>query len=377
VAVLRSGRVNYWTGEEARLFEQEYAAATQRRHAVAVANGTLALELALQAFGIGQGHDVVTASRTYVASASCAVMRGARPVVADVDRDSQTVTAATLRAALTPQSRALIVVHLAGWPCPMDEIMELAVERDLLVIEDCAQAHGATYRGRPVGSFGHAAAYSFCQDKIISTAGEGGMLVLDDEAAFKRAWAYKDIGRDYDAVYHRSHPPGFRWFTESFGSNWRLTEMQAAIGRIQLRKLPDWVARRGENARRMAAALADVEALRVPVPPADVGHAYYKFYAFVRPERLAGGWDRDRVMAEINARGVPCTVGSCSEIYREKAFSDRGWGPAAPLPVARELGQTSLMFVVHPTLSAEAVAYAIETIRVVIAQATDGRRSGT
>ena len=372
--VLRSGRVNYWTGEQARLFEQEYAAATGRRHGVAVANGTLALELALHAFGIGPGDDVITASRTYVASASCAVMRGARPVVADVDRDSQTVTAETLRAALTPQARALVVVHLAGWPCAMDEIMELAAERNLVVIEDCAQAHGATYKGRPVGSFGHAAAFSFCQDKIITTAGEGGMLVLDDEAAWKRAWAYKDIGRDYDAVYNRRHPPGFRWLTESFGSNWRLTEVQAAIGRIQLRKLADWVARRRRNAQRMAEGLGDIAALRIPKPPADVGHAYYKFYVFVRPELLAPGWHRDRIMAEINAQGVPCSVGSCSEIYLEKAFRDRGWGPERPLPVAGELGQTSLMFVVHPTLTDEAINYAIETIRRVMGTAAGATR---
>jgi dTDP-4-amino-4,6-dideoxygalactose transaminase len=370
--VLRSGRVNYWTGEQARLFEQEYAASTGRRHGVAVANGTLALELALHAFGIGPGDDVVTASRTYVASASCAVMRGARPVVADVDRDSQTVTAETLRAALTPQARAIVVVHLAGWPCPMDGIMQLAAERDLVVIEDCAQAHGATYKGRPVGSFGHAAAFSFCQDKIITTAGEGGMLVLDDEAAWKRAWAYKDIGRDYDAVYNRQHPAGFRWLTESFGSNWRLTEVQAAIGRIQLRKLAAWVERRRRNAQRMTQGLGGIAALRIPTPPADIGHAYYKFYVFVRPERLAPGWDRDRVMAEVNAQGVPCSVGSCSEIYLEKAFRDRGWGPRRPLPVARELGQTSLMFVVHPTLADEATDYAIETIRRVMGRAAGG-----
>jgi dTDP-4-amino-4,6-dideoxygalactose transaminase len=341
-----------------------------------VANGTLALELALHAVGIGAGDDVVTAARTYVASASCAVMRGARPVIADVDRDSQVVTARTLRAALTPQTRAIVVVHLAGWPCPMDEIMALAEERGLIVIEDCAQAHGATFKGRPVGAFGHAAAFSFCQDKIITTGGEGGMLVLDDEAAWKRAWAYKDIGRDYDAVHHREHAPGFRWITESFGTNWRLTEMQSAIGRIQLRKLADWTARRRAHAQRLLTGLAKLPALRVPVPPTGVGHAYYKFYAFVRPELLAPGWSRDRIMEAINAQGIPCTVGSCSEIYREKAFTDRGWGPAEPLPVARELGQTSLMFMVHPTLPPDAMDATAAVVRDVMAQASrPARRS--
>ncbi len=369
-AVLRSGKVNYWTGEECRAFEREYAQATQRRHAVALANGTLALELALMAFGIGEGDEVITASRTYVASASCAVMRGAVPLVADVDPDSQCVTAETLRAALTPRTRAIVAVHLAGWPCPMDQIMALAAERGLVVIEDCAQAHGATWRGKPVGAFGHAAAFSFCQDKIITTGGEGGMLVLDDEEAWKRAWAYKDIGRSYDAVYHRKHAPGFRWLTESFGTNWRMTEMQAAIGRLQLAKLPRWSEQRRAHAMTLARGFADIAALRVPLPPAHAGHAFYKFYAFVRPAELAAGWSRDRIMAELNERGVPCTVGSCSEIYLEKAFTDRGWGPTARLPVARELGDTSLMFMVHPTLPREALEATVAAMRQVMAAAS-------
>ncbi len=369
-AVLRSGKVNYWTGDECRAFEREYAQATQRRHAVALANGTLALELALMAFGIGEGDEVITASRTYVASASCAVMRGAVPVVADVDPDSQCVTAETIRAALTPRTRAIVAVHLAGWPCPMDKIMALAAERDLVVIEDCAQAHGATWCGKPVGAFGHAAAFSFCQDKIITTGGEGGMLVLDDEEAWKRAWAYKDIGRSYDAVYHRKHAPGFRWLTESFGTNWRLTELQAAIGRLQLAKLPRWTEQRRANARALASGFADIGALRVPLPPAHAGHAFYKFYAFVRPTELARGWSRDRIMEEMNERGIPCTVGSCSEIYLEKAFVDRGWGPRVRLPVSRELGETSLMFMVHQTLPREAIEATVDALRRVMVSAS-------
>lgn len=368
--VLRSGKVNYWTGEHGTAFEREYAQATQRHHGIALANGTLALELALYAFGIGPGDEVVTASRTYVASASCAVMRGAVPVLADVDADSQCVTAASLRAALTPRTRAIVAVHLAGWPCPMDEIMALAAEHGLVVVEDCAQAHGATLGGRPVGSFGHAAAFSFCQDKIISTGGEGGMLVLDDDEAWKKAWAYKDIGRSYEAVHHRKHAPGFRWLTESFGSNWRLTEMQAAVGRIQLAKLPRWTAARRANAQVLADGFAKLPMLHVPVPAAEVGHAYYKFYAFVRTDELATGWSRDRIMAEVNERGVPCTVGSCSEVYLEKAFTNRGWGRNERLPVARALGETSLMFMVHPGLPAEALQASVQVMHDVAGHAT-------
>lgn len=368
--VLRSGKVNYWTGERGRAFEREYAEATGRRHGIAVANGTLALELALRAFGIGPGDEVITPSRTYVASASCAVTLGAVPVVADVDRDSQCVTVETLRQALTPRTRAIVAVHLAGWACPMDEIMAFAAEHGLVVVEDCAQAHGGTYRGRPVGSFGHAAAFSFCQDKILTTGGEGGMLVLDDEAAWRRAWAYKDIGRSYEAVFEREHPPGFRWLTESFGSNWRLTEMQAAIGRLQLAKLPQWTEQRRRNAAVLARGLSAIPALRVPEVPAHIGHACYKFYAFVRPERLAAGWSRDRIHVELTQQGIPCGVGSCSEIYREKAFVDRGWAPPERLPVARELGETSLMFMVHPTLGQEAMAATLDAVHTVMGQAS-------
>ena len=368
--VLRSGRVNYWTGDEARRFETEYAASVGRRHGIALANGTVALELALFAFGVGAGDEVVTTSRTFIASASAAVMRGAIPVIADVDRDSQNVTVATLEACLTPRTRALIVVHLAGWPADMPAIMRFAEAHDLVVVEDCAQANGASIDGRPVGAWGHAAAFSFCQDKIITTGGEGGMLLLDDDEAWRRAWSYKDHGKSYQAVYERAHPPGYRWLHESFGTNWRLTEPQAAIGRTQLRKLEAWVATRNRHARRLIEGLADHPALRVPVPPANVRHAYYKFYAFLRLDRLSPGWDRVRILTEVERQGVPIFTGSCSEIYRELAFVDAGLGPDRPHPVAAELGDTALMLLVHPTLDDAAIDRTIEVVRRVLDDAS-------
>lgn len=365
-AVLRSGRVNYWTGGEGRAFEQEYADALGRRHAITLANGTVALELALHAFGVGPGDEVITTSRTFIASASAAVMRGARPVVADVDRDSQNLTVETVAPLLTPRTRALIVVHLAGWPCDMPALRRFADEHDLILIEDCAQANGAMVGGRPVGSFGDAAAFSFCQDKIITTGGEGGLLALDDDDAWRRAWSFKDHGKSYDAVYHRDHPPGFRWLHESFGTNWRMTEVQAAIGRRQLAALEASVAQRNRNAAVLRDGFAEVAGLRVPTPPDEVRHAYYKLYAFVEPDRLAAGWDRDRIMTEVASEGVPCFSGSCSEIYRERAFVDAGYGPSERHPVAAELGETSLMFLVHPTLSQAALERTVAVVRDVM-----------
>ncbi len=350
-AVLRSGKVNYWTGEEGRCFEKEFAAWCQTEYAVAVANGTVALELALFALGIGAGDEVVVPPRTFLATASAVVMRGATPVFADVDPVSGNITAETIERVLTPATRAVIPVHLGGWPCDMDAIMGLAAERGLKVIEDCAQAHGAACNGRPVGSFGDAAAFSFCQDKIITTGGEGGMLVTRSEPVWRRAWEYKDHGKSHAAVYDRQHPPGFRWLHESFGTNWRMTEMQAAIGRLQLRKLVEWHRIRQRNAAILSRRFRSIAALRVEEPGERYTHAWYKYYVYLRPEKVAPGWDRDRIMQQINARGIPCFSGSCSEIYLEKAFADRGLVPAEALPVARELGETTLMFLVHPTLT--------------------------
>jgi dTDP-4-amino-4,6-dideoxygalactose transaminase len=367
--VLSSGRVNYWTGNEGKEFEREFAAHTGTRHAVALANGTLALELALRVLGIGQGDEVVTTSRTFIASASCAVTVGARPVIADVDRESQNMTADSIRQALTPSTKAIVAVHLAGWPCEMDEIMTLAREHGIKVIEDCAQAHGATYKGRPVGSIGDIGAFSFCQDKIITTAGEGGMITLDSDEMYEQAWAYKDQGKSYDAVYRREHAPGFRWLHESFGTNWRLTEIQSAIGRLQLRKLPRWVDTRRSYASMLNDCFVGLPGLRVTIPPGHIGHAYYKLYTFVLPETLRAGWSRDRIAGEIVERGIPCFSGSCSEIYLEKAFPPE-WRPKTRLPIARELGETSLMFLVHPTLAPKDVAATCDAVSEVMCQAT-------
>jgi hypothetical protein len=302
-------------------------------------------------------------------------MRGAVPVIADVDPVSQNITAETIRAVLTPRTKAIVCVHLAGWPCDMDAIMKLAEEKGLYVIEDCAQAHGARYKGRPVGSFGHMAAFSFCQDKIMTTGGEGGMLVMDDEALWKKAWAFKDHGKSWDAVYVRKHEPGFRWLHDSFGTNWRMTEIQAAIGRVQLRKLDAWVAMRRGHAERLTACFQQIPALRVTLPGEDIFHSYYKYYVFVRPEMLRDGWSRDRIMNEIVNQGVPCYSGSCSEIYREKAFTDAGYGPENRLPVAQELGETSLMFLVHPTLTDEEIGKTCAVVEEVMGKAgKDGFR---
>ncbi len=365
--VLESGKVNYWTGNHCREFEAEFAAYHGGGQAIALANGTLALELALRVLGIGPGDEVVVTPRSFFASASCCAMVGASPVFADVDANSQNITADAIAAAITPKTKAVIVVHLAGWPCEMPEIMSLARERGILVIEDCAQAHGARIDDRLVGTFGDIAAWSFCQDKIMTTAGEGGMLLTRDESLWEAAWSFKDHGKSWQRVQAEDHPPGFRWLHESFGSNYRLTELQAAIGRLQLGYLDDWISKRREHATRINQGISDIPALRTTLPSDREFHSYYKFYAFVHPSKLRDGWNRDRILRAMVAEGLPGLSGSCPEIYREKAFAHL---PHPALPVAHGLGETSLMLPVHPTLSTGDIDDMVRALRKIFASAS-------
>jgi dTDP-4-amino-4,6-dideoxygalactose transaminase len=359
--VLLSNKVNYWTGTECREFEKEFAAWAGTDYAVALANGTLALDVALQAMDIGEGDEVIVTPRSFIASVSTVVNAGAMPVFADVEADTGNLSARAIAPHITDKTKAIICVHLAGWPCDMDEIMALAKQHNLWVIEDCAQAHGAKYKGKPVGSIGHIGAWSFCQDKIMTTGGEGGMVTTNDKVLWQKMWEYKDHGKNYDSIYHKQHPPGFRWLHDSFGTNWRMMEMQAVIGSIQLKKMAEWTKIRTQNAKILRDALTqfagEQQFLRIPdiefhqVMGGDSVHAYYKYYVYVRPENLPKNINRDSILNALNEKKIPCFSGSCSEIYLEKAFDNHPSRPNARLTVAKELGETSLMFLIHPTLT--------------------------
>ncbi|MCO8070190.1 DegT/DnrJ/EryC1/StrS aminotransferase family protein [Acinetobacter lwoffii] len=366
--ILLSNKVNYWTGQECREFEKEFAQFAETQYAVALANGTVALDVALKALGIGAGDDVIVTSRTFLASASSIVTAGANPIFADVELDSQNISAETIQAVLTPNTKAIICVHLAGWMCDMDPIMQLAQEKGLYVIEDCAQAHGAKYKGKSAGSIGHIAAWSFCQDKIMTTGGEGGMVTTNDETLWKKMWSYKDHGKNFDSIYNKQHPPGFRWLHDSFGTNWRMMEMQAVIGRIQLKMMPEWTAKRMANMEKIYAAFADSPYFSVHRPSDEYVHAAYKCYVQVNTDQLPEGWSRDRIMTEMNALGVPCFSGSCSEVYLEHAFDGTAWRPTQRLQNAQKLGETSLMFLVHPTLTENNIQTTESAIQQIISR---------
>ena len=389
-AVLRSGKVNYWTGSITKEFESAFAAWCQTDHAIALANGTVALELCLAGLGIGAhygGHaddEVIVTPRSFIASASVIVNAGAKPVFVDVGADSQNIEASAIAAAMTAKTRAIICVHLAGWPCDMDAIRAVCEGRDIRLIEDCAQAHGALYKGRPVGGLGDVAAWSFCQDKIMTTGGEGGMVTCNDDSLWKRMWSCKDHGKGYDTVHSPAEHPGFRWLHEGFGTNWRLTEMQSAIGLIQLGRMAEWSDARQRNTGILQSHLQefadDDGPVRLPshqcdgctgiCPTQECRHAWYRAYLFVRLDRLADGWSRDRLVAELQGTGVPCMQGSCSEIYRESAFDGHASRPAKSLPIAKQLGEASVAFLVHPTIDEAAMTDIAKATVDIISKAT-------
>ena len=370
--IILSNKVNYWTGTECREFEREFAIFSETHYAIAVANGTVALDLAFKALGTGFGDEVIVTSRTFLASVSSIINSGAKPVFSDVDPDTQNISINSIQAVLTDKTKVIVCVHLAGWPCDMDPIMQLAHEKGIYVIEDCAQAHGAKYKGRSVGSIGHIGAWSFCQDKVMTTGGEGGMVTTNDLEIWSKMWSYKDHGKSWETVYEKEHPSGFRWLHDTFGTNWRMTEMQAVIGRIQLKRMADWSAKRQANANAIWSVARESKLFRAPELSCDgcdslcdkntgCSHAAYKCYVFVKGDKKL----RDFVMDAINDRGVPCFSGSCSEVYLEHAFDDTDFRPKERLPIAKELGTTSLMFLCHPTLTEAEIQRTCDVIREV------------
>ena len=371
--VLLSNKVNYWTGQECRIFEKEFAQWADSNYAVALANGTLALDLALKALSIGEGDEVIVTSRTFIASVSSIIIAGATPIFVDVEINSQNINPDMILSAITSKTKAIICVHLAGWPCEMDDIMKLAKKFNLFVVEDCSQAHGAKYKGRSVGSIGDVGCWSFCQDKIITTGGEGGMVTTNNESLWKKMWSYKDHGKSYEAVYEqkKSSGSGFKWLHESFGSNFRMTEIQAVIGRIQLKKIENWNHKRLQNLNKIWDISRDFKSLHVPDIPNYIVHAAYKCYIFVKSDELNDNWNRDRIMTTINDLGVPCNSGACSEVYLEKAFDNSIFRPKERLTNARKLGEASLVFMVHPSLTKKEIQKTCNVIKSVMQLASE------
>ena len=372
IEVLKSGRVNYWTGEKTNLFEEAFSnyLSKDKFKSIALANGSVALSAAYRSLSLVEGSEVITTPRTFIATSSELLNIKAIPIFADVDINSGCITAKTIEPLITKKTKAISVVHLGGWPAEMFEICELAKAFNLKIIEDCSQAHGATINNKSVGTFGDISTWSFCQDKIISTGGEGGLISTQSSKLWKSIWSYKDHGKNRDEIFRKDQPSGYKWVHDDIGTNLRMTEFQSAIGIIQLKKLIEWRNIREKNALTFVKNLIDIPCIRISLPPENIKHAWYKFYCYVDETALLSGWNRNRILYEINQLGYPAFQGSCGEIYLEKCFVSLGLGPSSRLECSKKLSDTSLMFLIHPTITNDELKSYISVVRKIVLKAS-------
>jgi len=359
-SILKSGKVNYWSGDVGRKFEEEFAVYTGNDHAIACANGTVALIMAYKAVGVDEESEVITTPRTFVATSSAAAMCGASLRYADVDYWSGCITAKSIEPLVTDRTKCVSVVHLGGHPGDIESIARLCKEKGISLIEDCSQAHGASVNGKIVGSFGDIGVWSFCQDKIISTGGEGGMVATSNELYAERMFQMKDHGRNRRQVGASSKTSAsFKWTVESIGMNYRLTEMQSALGRYQLKRLEHNLRRRQDIADVYEEILGSCSEFRFPSLKENERCAYYRFYVYCQGAN--SGERRNWLIEEMQKHGYSVNVGSCPEVWREKGLKQYTQ-QVSSLRYAQMLGETSIALPISHLMSNEDAASIAEAL---------------
>jgi dTDP-4-amino-4,6-dideoxygalactose transaminase len=360
--VLKSGKLNQWNNDSVNKFETKFSDYIGCKYSVAVSNGTVALELCIKTLDLKNGDEIIVTPRTFIASALCCAINNVNPVFLDVDINSQNITLDNIKKTITKKTKAIILVHLAGWPCELDEICKFCKENNIFVIEDCAQSHGAKYNNISVGNWGDINAWSFCHDKIITTGGEGGMVTTNNNKLFKKAWSIKDHGKDYDSVFNKQHPFGFRWLHKNIGTNWRMMPIQAVIGIEALELLDKWVEHRRKIANIYNNNLKHTKGVRLTIPPKNVYHSYYKYYFFINKNEFK--ISRNEIIKEINKNSIIATVGSCGEIYKESSLNK--FKPSTDLKNTKELFESGIMLLCDPTISIEKAKNEINIINNIL-----------
>jgi dTDP-4-amino-4,6-dideoxygalactose transaminase len=339
--ILKTGRVNQWTGDYVREFEKKFSKYFDVNYSIAINNGTSALELCLKVLNLNDNDEVIVTPRSFVASVSCILINRLKPVFADVDLNSQNITLQNIKNVITDKTRAVICVHLNGFPCEIEEIYSYCKENNIYVIEDCAQSHGAKYNGKYLGSFGDINAWSFCQDKIMSTGGEGGMITTNNKDLFEKAWSFKDHGKDINLYYNRPITNQFSFVHNSVGSNYRMTEIQAYIGLIQLDYLETWIQHRRELSSIYNNKFKNLNNIRLQYENENTLCSYYKYYFFVKDISI-----RQYIIDEISRNNIKVYYGSCGELYKEKCINQN-----IICHNSKILHETSIVLLVDPSYS--------------------------
>lgn len=347
---IKSGKVNYWTGNLCSKFEKNFSKFINIKYSCSISNASVGLEMALNALDIKKNDEVIVPSRTYITSASAILRVNAKPIFADIEKNSLNIDINSIKKNINRNTKAIICVHLAGYPCDMKNILKIAKKNNLKVIEDCSQAHGAMIKNRSVGSFGDISVWSFCNDKIISTGGEGGMIACNNKTIYKKIWSIKDCGRSYDKIRKKTTKVGYRWLYDSIGTNFRMTEMQAAIGIIQLKELKSYLIKRNKNAKILYNALKNINFIEFQNVDKKLYHAYYRFSILINNTKIKKNHSRDTILKQLINNKIPATVGVCPELYKEKVFHkfrkkhfDRYY--------AKEVGKNIICFSVDPSIS--------------------------
>jgi perosamine synthetase len=363
-AVLKSGKLARQSGSRVNQFEQDFAEKFGAKHAIAVSSGTAALHVALAALGIGPGDEVINTPHCFIGTATPVVHSAAVPVFADIDPQTFNIDPGTIASHITPRTKAIIPVHLNGCPAEMDAILDIARQHGLFVVEDAAQALGGEYRGRMVGTIGEIGCFSFWEDKIITTGGEGGMLITNDSELAKRAKKFHHHGEDRrDGSYYQ----GERLYHHAtLGYNYRMTEIQGAIGTAQLKKLDNYVEMRRKHSHHLTQLLSSIEGIIPPYEPPHVKHVFYKY--IIRLDRKILDINAEEFVKILSAEGIPCSRRYPTPLHQQPVFVEHNGfgGTSAPFsppwhpveveygsgsPVAEILPQELVRLLMRPTFN--------------------------
>ena len=347
INILKSGRTNYLIGKEGSKFEKNFSKFYNIKYTNVVANASLGLELSLLSLNLKKGDEVIVTPRSYHSSVSSIIRAGLTPIFADIDRYSMNICPKSIEKNISKKTKAIICVHLYGMPCDMKKINKLCTKFKLKVIEDCSQAHGTKISKKYVGSFGDISVFSFCQDKIISTGGEGGMIATNNKKLHNKIWSLKEIGKN-KTKYHKvdNSSNNFPYLHDSIGTNARITEIQSCIGNYQLNKLKNYIRRRNLNAMIYYEKLKKCKYLIIPKFSSNITHSYYRYTVIINDKLIK----RSLLMKNLKMEGVECNVGGCPTIYDEKYFKKNFRINKNNFPNTEYLKDKTISFIVDQTV---------------------------
>ena len=364
-SLFKTGLVNYLIGNNGKSFEKEFSKKMGIKYSAAVSNGSIALEIALLSLGIKKNDEVIVTSRSYNSSASSILRVGAKPIFCDIDSNTFNICTKSLKSKITKKTKAILCVHLYGYPCEIFKIKKIIKNSQIKIIEDCSQAHGAKIKNKPVGCFGTIGIWSFCYDKIISTGGEGGMISTNSKTIYSKIWSLKEIGKDYNKFYKNRKSINFPYIHDHVGTNARMTEVQSLIGRYQLKNLDSYIRIRNRNALILSSYLNDIKKINIPVIPKNITHAFYRYTITIQSELKNPSNIRNNIIRKIISKKIFCNVGGCPEIYNEKPFN-LDLNASKNIKVANIIGKTSISFLVDNTISIKNMNVIGKKIRIIL-----------